>query len=240
VASSIDPKRRFRARSRTCRALVAGVGGLGLVAGWLALPAAAACAPGPSIRAMAKDASVLTEDDSIFVGTPTRILPAVESNLGEFNDTAVFTPVEVRIEAAIRGSIPRRVIVMDVGGTLANGQGVGGEGTVGFRIGRRYVVAGARDADGTYRVDACTESGQISAAEAQRLVRLAGGAGATRPSPGPVVLPDVAGGRTGRGGSNTLTIFLALLAGATVSTAIVLGRRRRAGRRATRSVGTLG
>jgi hypothetical protein len=169
---------------------------------------------------MAQDPSVLAEDDAFFIGTAVRILPAIESDLGEFNDRPVFTPVVIRVEASIRGHVPERAVVMDVGGALPNGVGVGGEGTIGFRAGQRYVVAGTEDADGTYRVDACTESGVVSDADAGKLIRLAGGRKATRPSSIPSIDPAEGSG------SSTLVILAAFLAGAGLSTALVLARRR--------------
>jgi hypothetical protein len=168
---------------------------------------------------MAEDPSMLPEDDTFFIGRATRILPAVESDLGEFKDTSVFTPVVMRVEAAIRGQVLERVVVMDAGGTLPGGVGVGGEGTIGFRAERRYVVVGSLDADGTYRVDACTDTGLISEGEARTLIRVAGGREATRPLP----ISDSANS----GSSNTLVILLAFLAGAGVSTVVVLARRHR-------------
>jgi hypothetical protein len=169
---------------------------------------------------MAKDPSILAEDDAYFIGTAVRVLRSVESDLGELKDTSVFTPVVFRVEAAIRGSIPETAVVMDAGGTLPSGVGVGGEGTIGFRSGERYVVAGAANADGTYRVDACTDTGQISQADSDRLLRLAEGKQATRPT-------AISGDDRAAGGSNTLVILIAFLAGAGLSTALVLARRRR-------------
>jgi hypothetical protein len=208
----------------------------------LATPATvlASCAEGPSLGDMARDPSVLEADDTFFIGTAVRILPAVESDLGEFNDRSLFTPAVIRVQAVIRGPVATQAVVMDPGGTLPDGTGTGSSGTIGFRTGRRYVVVGKQNVDGTYLADACAASGLISKTEAQKLVRLAGGRAATRPSPLP---PDGSAGDSGANGSgsNTLTILLAFLAGAGLSTALVLARRRRqdqSGAPSTDSVGS--
>jgi hypothetical protein len=190
--------------------------------------ALAACAPGPTVEQMIRHPARFGDYDSAFIGTPTLIRHSVESSLGRDQQPAVFTPVVLRVEAVLHGSMPHRVLVMDVGGRIPGEKvGVGGEGTVGFRIGKEYLFVGRHNPDGTYSTDECAGTFPIDDRAARSLTRLAGGPDATRPGPGPEVLPDPsATSRPGGGGAGTLTILLAFLAGAGLSTALVLARRR--------------
>jgi hypothetical protein len=174
--------------------------------------ARAACAVGPTLRERIAHPALFGRYDVAFIGTALEVRPSVRSDLGRDTTEAVFTPVVLDVEAVLHGVVPARVTVMDVGGRLPGSNiGVGGEGTVGFREGRRYVFVGMSDPDGTYVTDECAGTSPIEGS-GKELIRLAGGPEATRPA-------------AGGGGSSRLTLILSFLAGAGLSAGLLLARR---------------
>lgn len=140
----------------------------------LATPAAAAsCARSPSFRAVAVR-EALPDYDTVFIGTVTLVRPSVEYR------GSLFTPVDFRVHWVLRGETVRRVTVMSDRGP-AGAVDADGKAAVAFEEEARYGVVARRNGDGTLTTDACTPTGKLGRARAERL---AGLAGADRPVAG--------------------------------------------------------
>ena len=76
------------------------------------------------------------------------------------------TPVEVGVEAVLRGAAGAVVRIRNPGGTLPDGSGVGVEDQVVLQRGQRYVVAVRDEPDGSLSAGGCGLTRALSRAQA--------------------------------------------------------------------------
>jgi hypothetical protein len=101
---------------------------------------------GPVIASTGADAEVYR---LVFIGRVIKVHRAVrDDRLG------VVTPVEVTVEAVLRGQAGAVLRTRNPGGTLLDGSGVGGSGGVGLERGQQYVVAARVEPAGTFSAGA--------------------------------------------------------------------------------------
>jgi hypothetical protein len=197
------------------------------VVGWLAgaaVPAQAGCAGsrgdplGAVIAGTGPDAEVYR---LVFIGRVTKVHRAVrDDRLG------VVTPVEVSVEAVLRGDAGAVLRTRNPGGMLPDGSGVGvGDGVV-LEHGHRYVIAARVEPDGTFSAGGCGLTRVLSQAQAAALaVRYHA---QFRPVPDGAVQPTDPPGVDWRGRiAGGVALLVALVAGV-----VVVGRSRQRQRNA--------
>jgi hypothetical protein len=198
------------------------------VVGWLAsaaVPAQASCMGrrgdplGAVVAGRGPDAEAYR---LVFVGRVTKVHRAVrDDRLG------VVTPVEVTVEAVLRGDAGAVLRYRNPGGTLPDGSGVGGSGGVVLERGQRYVIAARVEPDGTFSAGGCGLTRALSRAQAAALAaRYHAG---FRPVPDWAVQPTDRPGVDWRGRiAGGLALVVVLVAGVVV----VVGRARQRRREA--------
>ncbi|HEX6678953.1 MAG TPA: hypothetical protein VF486_28550 [Actinomycetes bacterium] len=156
----------------------------------------------------------------VVVGRVTKVHRAVRDD-----HWGVVTPVEVSVEAVLRGAAGAVVRFRNPGGTLPDGSGVGVGDGVAFQRGQRYVVAARAEPDGSFSAWGCGLTRVLSRAQAAALAaRYHAG---YRPVPDSAVQPDDPPGVGWHGRvAGGVAVLVALVAG------VVLGGRARQRRRA--------
>jgi hypothetical protein len=199
------------------------------VVGWLAgaaMPAGASCVGGrgdplrPLIAGTGPDAAAFP---LVVVGRVVKVHRAVRDDR-----VGVVTPVEVGVEAVLRGKAGAVVRLRNPGGTLLDGSGVGVEDQVVLRRGQRYVMAARVEPDGSLSAGwGCGLTRALSQAQA---AALAGHYDAPfRPVPDSAVRPDDPPGVDRRGRTTGgVAVVVALATGVVVVVGRVRRRRREA------------
>jgi hypothetical protein len=154
----------------------------------------------------------------VVVGRVTKVHRAVcDDRVG------VVTPVEVGVEAVLRGQAGAVVRLRNPGGTLPDGSGVGVEDQVVLRRGQRYVMAARVEPDGSLSAGwGCGLTRALSPAQAAALA--ARYHAPYRPVPDAAVRPDDPPGvdRQGR-----IVGGVAVVVALAVGVVVVVGRVRR-------------
>jgi hypothetical protein len=193
------------------------------VVGWLAgaaVPAGASCIgrPGDPIEALiagkGADAAVYR---LVVVGRVTKVHRAVRDD-----QLGVVTPVEVGVEAVLRGQAGAVLRTRNPGGTLPDGSGVGVGGGVAWQRGQRYVIAARVEPDDSFLAGGCGLTRALSRAQAAALA--ARHHAPYRPVPDAAVQPDDPPGVDWRG---RITGGVAVVVALAVSVVVLAGRARR-------------
>jgi hypothetical protein len=203
---------------RVVRLVVILVAVVGCLVG--ATPARAGCmgGQGDPLRPLIAGTGPDAEDYRlVFIGRVTKVHRAVRDDR-----VGVVTPVQVGVEAVLRGQAGAVLRTRDPGGTLPDGSGVGVEDGVAWQRGQRYVVAARVKPDGTFLAGGCGLTRALSQAQAAALAaRYHAG---FRPVPDAAVQPDDPPGVDWRGRiAGGVAVVVALVAGVVV----VAGRGRR-------------
>jgi hypothetical protein len=203
---------------RAGRLVVILVALVGCLAG--ATPAGAGCMGGrgdplqPLIAGTGPDAEAFR---LVVVGRVTKVHRAVRDDR-----VGVVTPVEVTVEAVLRGQAGAVVRLRNPGGTLPDGSGVGVSDGVAWQRGQRYVVAARVEPDGSFTAGGCGLTRALSRAQAAALATRYHAP--YRPVPDSAVRPDDPPGVDWRG---RITGGVAVLVALTVSIVVPVGRVRR-------------
>jgi hypothetical protein len=191
-----------------------------------ATPARAGCMGGrgaplrPLIAATGPDAEAFR---LVFIGRVTKVHRAVRDDR-----VGVVTPVEVGVEAVLRGEAGAVLRTRNPGGTLPDGSGVGVEDQVVLRRGQRYVMAARVEPDGSLSAGwGCGLTRVLSRAQAAALA--ARYHARYRQVPDGAVQPDDPAGVDWRG---RITGGVALVVALAVGAVVVGGRARQRRREA--------
>jgi hypothetical protein len=134
----------------------------------------------------------------------------------------VVTPVELGVEAVLRGQAGAVLRTRNPGGMLPDGSGVGVGDGVAWQRGRRYVIAARVEPDGTFLAGGCGLTRALSRAQAAALA--ARYHARYQPVPDAAVQPDDPPGVDWRG---RITGGVAVLVVLAVSIVVLVGRVRR-------------
>ncbi|HEY2958632.1 MAG TPA: hypothetical protein VGM21_10570 [Actinomycetota bacterium] len=197
------------------------------VAGWLAaaaVPARSACMGGradPLEAVIAGTGPGAEAFRLVFIGRVTKVHRAVRDDR-----VGAVTPVEVGVEALLRGKAGAVVRLRNPGGTLPDGSGVGVEDQVVLRRGRRYVMAARVEPDGSLSAGwGCGLTRELSLGQAAALARRH--QVEFRPVPDAAVQPDDPPGVDRRGRiAATVAVLVVLATGVVVLGGRVRQRRR--------------
>jgi hypothetical protein len=108
----------------------------------------------------------------VFIGTVELERPGEIGPIGYGvpEEKGIRTPLDFRVEAALRGDVGPTATVVGVGGHLPGSETTGFmEDEFRFHVGRRYVVVAHRNSDGTFTTNSCTPTRQIGETEARRI-----------------------------------------------------------------------
>ena len=204
---------------RAGRLVVLVVAVVGCLAG-AAVPAGASCIgrPGDPIEALiAGTGQGAGAYRLVVIGRVTKVHRAVRDDR-----VGVVTPVELGVEAVLRGRAGAVLRTRNPGGTLPDGSGVGVSDGVAWQRGRRYVVAARVEPDGSFTAGGCGLTRSLS--RAQAAVLAARHHAPYRPVPDAAVQPDDPPGVDWRG---RITGGVAVLVALAVSVVVLVGRARR-------------
>jgi hypothetical protein len=202
---------------RTGRLVVILVAVVGCLVG--ATPARASCMGGqgdPLRRLVAGTGPDAGAYRLVFIGRVTKVHRAVRDDRW-----GVVTPVEVGVEAVLRGKAGAVLRTRNPGGTLPDGSGTGFSDGVALQRGQRYVVAARVEPDGTFLAGGCGLTRALSLGQAAALA--ARYHAPFRPVPDGAVRPNDPPGVDWRGRiTGGVAVLVVLVAGAV----LVVGRAR--------------